>query len=158
MTHKEINQIVARNFGCTIAEITSASQQTRIAVPRAAAMLLCRRLLRYKYRQLQKAYNKRAHSTINNAINTAKNLYATDSDFRTRFDAAHKQAIELLPAFRQNKQRYNLHYRLRQKKVKVAAKSRTVSIRADQEAIIRQNNQLASLLSKHNYSVQYSIV
>lgn len=157
MTHKDIDLIICRHFRTTISAIHSTSHAEKSTFPRCAAMLICREVLGYKYARIQASYDKQSHSTINNALKTARNMIDTSAEFREKYKHAHDEAIYLLPLLKNHKQRYNLHYRLRQKKVKVNTKSKTVSILPDQEAIIREL-QLSRLLSKHNYSIQYSIL
>jgi len=157
MTHKEIDKIICRHFGTTIKAIHSKSHAEESTLPRCAAMLLCREVLAYKYYRIQEAYNKRSHATISNALKTARNMIATDLIFRACYNVAHREAMELLPQLTKAKQRYNLHYRLREKKVNIITKHKTVSILPDQEAVIREL-QLSRLLSKHNYSIQYAIL
>lgn len=158
MNHTDINRIVARHWGIRSRDINLPTRKNEILFPRLAAMLLCRRLLKMTMHQIRKAYAKRAVSTIHQVLDSASNLYDTHKQFRTRFDATHAEAIELMPEFRERRQRYNLHYRIRQKKFRVTTPSKTISITHSQEQDLNQDPQLRRLLKEHNYSVQYSIL
>lgn len=158
MTPKQINRIVARHFGVPARDITGTSQRNEIIFPREAAMLICRTVLGYRYMQLQKAYNKSAHSTISNALRSARNLYETNSGFKQAYDKSHSQVVDLMPKLQTTKQRYNLHYRLRQHKVRITTKNKTVSLMPEQATDLEQNRQLTCLVRAHSYQVQYALL
>jgi hypothetical protein len=158
MNHQDINRIVSRHFGIRSRDINLPTRKDEILFPRLAAMLLCRQVLKMTLHQIRKAYGKRAVSTIHGALASAGNIYGSRKQFRIRFDAAHAEAITLLPEFRERRQRYNLHYRIRQKKFRVTTPHKTISITHSQEQDLNQDPQLRRLLKEHNYSVQYAIL
>lgn len=71
--------------------------------------------------------------------------------------------IDILEAYsRENdygnmRQRYNMHFKLRSNNFYVNASTRSVSVTEMQSAAIKNNKQLMRQLSRHNYTVQYSI-
>ena len=158
MNYNDIDRIVARTFKIKVSTIHSNSHKVEVIFARAAAIKLSHDLLKYSFNRLSKVYNKRSHNTAGNAYRVAGNMYDTDPEFRALFDQARNKAKAFLDGWKPRKQRYNLHYRLREKEISVDNKSRTVSISPDQEHLISRSGQLAKLLKQHNYSVQYSIL
>ncbi len=158
MNHHDINRITARHWKTRVQEINRKTRINQVLFPRLAAMLLCRQVLNMTLHQIRRAYSKKAVSTIYQVLQSACNLYDTDKHFRSRYDAAKAEAIRLLPVFRSRRQRYNLHYRIRQKEFVVNNKHKAISITQEQEHDLIEDPQLRRLLKEHNYSVQYSIL
>ena len=157
MNHTYINRIVFKHFG--IKENLNTYTRLTIAVKaRFAAMLLCKEELGYTLMKIKKAYNRKSHSSVHNAIVTAHNLIDTDPQYNANVSAARAEVKRTIIEFRKAKQRYNLHYRLRQKGIKVDSQERLISIETNQENLIADAQQLRSLLEKHNYLIQYSIL
>jgi hypothetical protein len=158
MNNRDIDRIVSRNFGVSVKLIHSSSHEEKIVIARAAAISLCRRYLNYRFTKLSKVYHKRSHNTSRDAVRNALNLIDTDKAFAYRYGVAAAQVEYAMDEWKTRKQKYNLHYRLRQKDIPVEPKNQTISIRADQEQLITKSIQLKKLLKTHNYSIQYSIV
>lgn len=158
MNYNDIDRIVARNFGISNKLIHSKSQEDNIIKARAAAITICRRILDYKFSRLSKIYNKRSHNTSRNAYANCKNMLETDKLFAFRYGKAFAEAMYFNDDFKTRKQKYNLHYRLREKNITVRTKEHTISITPDQECLITGSVQLKKLLKAHKYSIQYSIV
>lgn len=158
MNSRDIDRIVSKNFGVSTKLIHSASHEDRIVMARAAAIALCRKYLSYPFTRLSKIYQKRSHNTSRDAVRNVENLIATNKAFAHRYQIACAQVEYALDEWKTRKQRYNLHYRLRQKDIPVEPKNQTISIRPDQEVMITKSTQLKRLLKQHNYSIQFSIV
>jgi len=158
MNHHDIDRIVARYYKVKPAKIHSHSQQDHIILARAAAIRLNHDLLKYSFNRLCRLYDRKSHNTAGNAYRNACNMYDTDKNYRLLYDQAHADALKFLMSWGPKKQRYNLHYRLREKEIRLETKSKTVSITSDQEQLITGSGQLRKLLHKHNYSVQYAIL
>lgn len=156
MNHTYIDRIIARHFGIK-ENLHSRDKKTASIKARHAAMLLCSQVLGYSLHRIRRAYGRKSHSGIHHNLKVASNLYDTDRAFRAQYDAARAEAEAQLRAWKPTKQRYNLHYRLRQKGIQVNTKERMISIETNQESLIADAGQLRSLLEKHNYSIQYAI-
>jgi len=158
MKYHDVHRIVARSFGMKVKELMSHSQSDQIIKVRSAAIRINHDLLKYSFNRLKRIYGKRSHNTIGNAYRNSCDLYDTDKQYRDLYDKAHAEALVFMNSWAPRKQRYNLHYRLREKNMPVDCKHRTVSINPDQESLITGSGQLRKLLKQHNYSVQYSIL
>ena len=158
MNYHDVHRIVARCFGLKVKELMSHSQSDQIIKVRSAAIRINHDLLKYSFNRLKRIYGKRSHNTIGNAYRNSCDLYDTDKLYRDLYDKAHAEAVIFLHSWKPRKQRYNLHYRLREKNLPVDSKHRTVSINPEQESLITASGQLKKLLKQHNYSVQYSII
>lgn len=158
MNHHDIDRIVARYFKVNPAKMHSHNQQDFILLARAAAIRLNHDLLKYSFNRLCRLYDRKSHNTAGNAYRNACKMYDTDKKFKSKYDRAHDDAVNFLEKWGPKKQRYNLHYRLREKEIHVSTKTRTVSISADQEPLISGSKQLKKLLKQHHYSVQYAIL
>ena len=158
MNYHDVHRIVARCFGLKVKELMSHSQSDQIIKVRSAAIRINHDLLKYSFNRLKRIYGKRSHNTIGNAYRNSCDLYDTDKLYRDLYDKAHAEAVNFLAAWKPRKQLYNLHYRLREKKLRVDSKHRIVSINPDKESLITASGQLKKLLKQHNYSVQYSLI
>jgi len=158
MNSRDIDRIVSKNFGISTKLIHSSSHEDKIVMARAAAISLCRKYLGYPFTRLSKIYHKRSHNTSRDAVRNVENLIATNKAFAHRYGIACAQVEYAMDEWKTRKQRYNLHYRLRQKNIPVEPKNQTISISPDQEKLILNSRQLKKLLKQHNYSIQYSIV
>jgi hypothetical protein len=158
MKYQDTDRIIARNFGVKAKVLHSHSQVDHILLARAAAIKINHDLLKYSFNRLCRLYDRKSHNTAGNAYRNACNMYDTDKRFRAMYDQAHQEAIKFSQNWIPRKQRYNLHYRLREKEIRLETKSRVVSITADQETLISGSRQLKKLLKTHNYSVQYAIL
>jgi predicted subunit of tRNA(5-methylaminomethyl-2-thiouridylate) methyltransferase len=156
MNHTYIDRIVTKHFGIKD-NLHSFNKKDAAIKARHAAMLLCSEVLNYSLHRIRKAYQRKSHSGIHSNLNAARNLYDTDSDFRSKYTAAKEEAVKLKQDWVLIKQRYNLHYRLRCKGVQINTKERMVSIEFNQEHMIADAHQLRNLLEQHNYSIQYAI-
>ncbi|MEI6061163.1 MAG: hypothetical protein WCR72_10665 [Bacteroidota bacterium] len=159
MTYQDINNIVARHFGTT-PDLLYSSPKEVDTIARAAAIHICRIVFKASYLKLMKWYCHKQHTTSMHSVVVAQNLFATNKQFRRKFNSAlleSKSAYELEFAKKLKKQMYNLNYSLRKKGIVVSSRTRTVSIsEADLKEL--ENCQLYKLIHAHKYRIQFSIV
>jgi chromosomal replication initiator protein len=79
---ERIQEIVAAHYGLTVAKLTSASREQKIAVPRQVAMYLCRILAEEKLQAIAEKFNKKDHTTVISAIDRVKSLIESDGQVR----------------------------------------------------------------------------
>jgi chromosomal replication initiator protein len=65
---ERIQEEVAAAWGITVAKLTSASREQKIAVPRQVAMYLCRELAKETLQTIAEKFNKKDHTTVIAAI------------------------------------------------------------------------------------------
>jgi chromosomal replication initiator protein len=75
---ERIQEIVAAHYGLTVAKLTSASREQKVALPRQVAMYLCRILAEEKLQAIADKFNKKDHTTVIAAIDRVKSLIETD--------------------------------------------------------------------------------
>ncbi len=80
---ERIQEVVAAHYGLTVAKLTSASREQKIALPRQIAMHLCRILAEEKLQAIAEKFNKKDHTTVISAIDRVKSLIETDDQVRT---------------------------------------------------------------------------
>lgn len=80
---EKIQEEVASHFGLTVAKLTSASREQKIALPRQVAMYLCRELAKEKFQAIAERFNKKDHTTVIAAVERVKGLLEEDQAVRT---------------------------------------------------------------------------
>ena len=80
---ERIQETVAAHFGLTVAKLTSASREQKVALPRQVAMYLCRILAE----AIAERFNKKDHTTVISAIDRVKSLIETDEQVRPAVQA-----------------------------------------------------------------------
>lgn len=80
---ERIQEVVAAHYGLTVAKLTSASREQKIALPRQIAMYQCRILSEEKLQAIAEKFNKKDHTTVISAIDRVKSLLETDAKVRT---------------------------------------------------------------------------
>ncbi|HEX9401776.1 MAG TPA: chromosomal replication initiator protein DnaA [Anaeromyxobacter sp.] len=80
---ERIQEMVAAHYGLTVAKLTSASREQKVALPRQVAMHLCRVLAGEKLQAIAEKFNKKDHTTVIAAIDRVKSLMETDAAVRT---------------------------------------------------------------------------
>jgi chromosomal replication initiator protein len=75
---ERIQEVVAAHYGLTVAKLTSASREQKVALPRQIAMYLCRVLSEEKLQAIAEKFNKKDHTTVMSAIDRVKCLLETD--------------------------------------------------------------------------------
>jgi chromosomal replication initiator protein len=75
---ERIQETVAAHYGLTVAKLTSASREQKVALPRQVAMYLCRILAEEKLQAIAEKFNKKDHTTVIAAIDRVKSLIETD--------------------------------------------------------------------------------
>jgi chromosomal replication initiator protein len=81
-TIERIQEIVSAHYGLTVAKLTSASREQKVALPRQVAMYLCRILAEEKLQAIAEKFNKKDHTTVISAIDRVKSLIETDEQSR----------------------------------------------------------------------------
>ncbi len=79
---ERIQEVVATHYQLTVAKLTSASREQKIALPRQVAMYLCRVLAEEKLQAIAERFNKKDHTTVISAIDRVKSLIETDEQVR----------------------------------------------------------------------------
>jgi chromosomal replication initiator protein len=79
---ERIQETVAAHYGLTVAKLTSASREQKVALPRQVAMYLCRILAEEKLQAIAEKFNKKDHTTVISAIDRVKSLIETDEQVR----------------------------------------------------------------------------
>ncbi len=86
-TIERIQEIVSAHYGLTVAKLTSASREQKVALPRQVAMYLCRILAEEKLQAIAEKFNKKDHTTVISAIDRVKSLIETDEQARVAIQA-----------------------------------------------------------------------
>ena len=84
---ERIQETVAAHYGLTVAKLTSASREQKVALPRQVAMYLCRILAEEKLQAIAERFNKKDHTTVISAIDRVKSLIETDEHVRPAVEA-----------------------------------------------------------------------
>jgi chromosomal replication initiator protein len=80
---ERIQEAVAAHYGLTVAKLTSASREQKIALPRQVAMWLCRELGDDTLQSIAEKFNKKDHTTVISAVDRVKGLLESDDAVRT---------------------------------------------------------------------------
>jgi chromosomal replication initiator protein len=84
---EKIQESVASYYGLTVAKLTSASREQKIALPRQVAMYLCRELAKEKFQSIAERFNKKDHTTVIAAVDRVKGLLEADEAVRAAVQA-----------------------------------------------------------------------
>jgi chromosomal replication initiator protein len=76
---ERIQEEVAASYGITVARLTSASREQKIALPRQVAMYLCRELAKETLQSIAEKFNKKDHTTVIAAIDRVGDLMSADA-------------------------------------------------------------------------------
>jgi chromosomal replication initiator protein len=79
---ERIQEAVASHYGLTVAKLTSASREQKIALPRQVAMFLCRELARETLQSIAEKFNKKDHTTVIAAVERVRTLSDADESVR----------------------------------------------------------------------------
>lgn len=80
---ERIQELVAAHYGLTVAKLTSASREQKIALPRQVAMYLCRELAKETFQLIAEKFNKKDHSTVISAKERIEELLGADPAVQT---------------------------------------------------------------------------
>ena len=86
-TIERIQEVVSAHYSLTVAKLTSASREQKVALPRQIAMYLCRILAEEKLQAIAEKFNKKDHTTVISAIDRVKSLIETDEQVRVAIQA-----------------------------------------------------------------------
>jgi chromosomal replication initiator protein len=84
---EKIQEEVSSYYGLTVAKLTSASREQKIALPRQVAMYLCREIAKEKFQSIAERFNKKDHTTVIAAVDRVKGLLERDQNVRTAVEA-----------------------------------------------------------------------
>jgi len=79
---ERIQEAVSAHFGLTVAKLTSASREQKIALPRQVAMYLCRTMAGETFQSIAEKFNKKDHTTVIAAVDRVKTLIESDDVVR----------------------------------------------------------------------------
>jgi chromosomal replication initiator protein len=82
-TIERIQEAVAAHYGLTVAKLTSSSREQKIALPRQAAMYLCRELGKEKFQAIAERFNKKDHTTVIAAVERIRTLMEKEEPVRS---------------------------------------------------------------------------
>ena len=91
---ERIQELVAAHYGLTVAKLTSASREQKIALPRQVAMYLCRELAKETFQLIAEKFNKKDHSTVISAKERVEELLGSDPAVQA---AVHSLTQKLAP-------------------------------------------------------------
>lgn len=80
---ERIQEEVSSYFGLTVAKLTSASREQKIALPRQIGMWLCRELAKETLQLIAEKFNKKDHTTVISAVERVRTLLAVDEGVKT---------------------------------------------------------------------------
>ena len=72
---EKIQDAVAAHYGLTVAKLTSASREQKVALPRQVAMYLCREMAKEKFQSIAEKFNKKDHTTVIAAVDRIRLLW-----------------------------------------------------------------------------------
>jgi chromosomal replication initiator protein len=78
---------VAAHYGLTVARLTSASREQKIALPRQVAMFLCRELAKETLQSIAEKFNKKDHTTVIAAVERVREMMAADGSVRSAVES-----------------------------------------------------------------------
>jgi chromosomal replication initiator protein len=84
---EKIQDAVAAHYGLTVAKLTSASREQKVALPRQVAMYLCRELAKEKFQSIAEKFNKKDHTTVIAAVERIRALMEADAAVATAVQA-----------------------------------------------------------------------
>jgi chromosomal replication initiator protein len=86
-TIERIQELVSAHYGLTVAKLTSASREQKIALPRQIAMYLCRELAKETFQATAEKFNKKDHTTVIAAVERVRTLLESDESVRAAVKA-----------------------------------------------------------------------
>jgi len=84
---ERIQEAVATYYGLTVARLTSASREQKIALPRQVAMFLCRELAKETLQSIAEKFNKKDHTTVIAAVDRVRELMTADEAVRSAVES-----------------------------------------------------------------------
>ncbi len=158
MLQRRVDRVVALVYEVKISDIHHNSTARKNAEPRMVSMYIQHKVLGISHPRICRYFHKRSsHSTSIAAIQTIAGLICTEIKVRKRVN----ECIEMYQNYEVSKikQRYNLHYRIRQSGVQVSAPNRTIYCTHHEymalEGTLRER--INRLTKKHHYSIQLTI-
>lgn len=89
--------VVASRYGCTSSELRENTKDTRLTLPRQAAMYLCRELLGESYPAIGHIFGGKDHSTVMYAVRKIEKMKVTNKDMNILITELTKQCRNALP-------------------------------------------------------------
>jgi chromosomal replication initiator protein len=75
-----IQRLICREFGLTLAQLKSKNNSHKIAYPRQIAMYLAKHLTRSSLPQIGSAFGGKHHTTVLHSVNKITEMMKTDRD------------------------------------------------------------------------------
>lgn len=156
MKQYHIDRVVAARYKISLKALHACHRKEQVILARMTAMLLCQRLLKFNYNKLKVSYKKKSHTTARNAIINAIHMLETNKAFADCYNACLEDLHLLKPFIHDNQRRYNLHFHLRSKCIRVHSRARMISLSQDQAPLLSERQ--INFLHDRNYAIQYSIL
>jgi chromosomal replication initiator protein len=82
ITIPQIQKAVAANYKLTVDQIVSKNNSRQFAFPRQIAMYLCKRLTKYSYPEIGRAFGGKHHTTVMHSFEKIQSLSSKDPGFQ----------------------------------------------------------------------------
>ena len=80
---ENIQKLVSRYFGITVAELKSSKRNKTISLPRQIAMYLCREMTKLSLPEIGRQFGGKDHTTVLHSVNKIKSLMNKDREINT---------------------------------------------------------------------------
>lgn len=80
----KIRYAVAKEWGISRIDLTSARRTRNVTVPRQVGMFLCRKLTRRSFPEIGRGFGDRDHTTAIHAVQVIEGMIAKDEQFKAR--------------------------------------------------------------------------
>ena len=80
---ENIQKLVSRYFGITVAELRSSKRNKTISLPRQIAMYLCREMTKLSLPEIGRQFGGKDHTTVLHSVNKIKSLMNKDREINT---------------------------------------------------------------------------
>jgi len=80
---ENIQKLVSRYFGITVAELRSSKRNKTISLPRQIAMYLCREMTKLSLPEIGRQFGGKDHTTVLHSVNKIKSLINKDREINT---------------------------------------------------------------------------
>ena len=79
---QQIQKAVAASYKITVEQLVSKNNSRQFSLPRQVAMYLCKRLTKYSYPEIGRAFGGKHHTTVIHSFEKIQALSTTDSSFQ----------------------------------------------------------------------------
>lgn len=81
ITIERVTKMVANHYDLALEEIKSKNNSRHIALPRQAAMYLCKRLTQHSFPEIGRAFGGKHHTTVMHSVDKIEKLIKADREF-----------------------------------------------------------------------------